>query len=205
MWFGKGITDAQGKALGEAGSQVVTGAGHLIHSTNTEADLKGIALESAPADAMGRELNALEEKMALFGLTLMLPKTGQVTATQAGQDKSENDSALRGWAMILKDCLELALQYTAAWGKLGNKGGSVIVNTDFRAFSGIDSTILTQAMIAGKIPMGLWLREMQRRGTIADDVDETEVLAMLSNEQRNLNLQGLAGAFLRVPSAAAGT
>ena len=205
MWFGKGITDAQGKALGEAGSQVVTGAGHLIHSTNTEADLKGIALESDPADAMGRELNALEEKMALFGLTLMLPKTGQVTATQAGQDKSENDSALRGWAMILKDCLELALQYTAAWGKLGNKGGSVIVNTDFRAFSGIDSTILTQAMIAGKIPMGLWLREMQRRGTIADDVDETEVLAMLSNEQRNLNLQGLAGAFLRVPSAAAGT
>jgi hypothetical protein len=204
MWFGKGITDAEGKALGEADSKVVTGAGRLIHSTNTEADLKGIALESGPADAMRRELDAIEEKMALFGLTLMLPKTGQVTATQAGQDKSENDSALRGWALVLKDCLELALQYTAAWAKLDDSGGTVTVNTDFRAFSGIDSTILTQALVAGKIPMSLWLKEMQRRGTIEDAVDETEVLAMLANEQRNLSLQGLAGTFLRSPATGAG-
>lgn len=197
MWFGKGITDAQGRVLGEEGSQVVTGAGRLIHSTNTEADLKGIALESGPADAMRRELDALEEKMALFGLTLMLPKTGQVTATQAGQDKSENDSALRGWAMILKDCLELALQYTAAWAKLGDKGGSVTVNTDFRAFSGLDMTLLTQAMIAGKFPVEWWMEEAQRRGMVKDDKDAVDLLAVLANEQRNLGLTGLAGTFLR--------
>ncbi len=196
MWFGKGITDAQGRALGEEGSQVVTGAGRLIHSTNTEADLKGIALESGPADAMRRELDALEDKMALFGLTLMLPKTGQVTATQAGQDKSENDSALRGWAMILKDCLELALQYTAQWAKLGDNGGSVTVNTDFRAFSGVDMTLLTQAMIAGKFPVEWWMEEAQRRGMIKDDKDAVDLLAVLGNESRNLSLQGLAGSFL---------
>lgn len=203
IWFGKGITDATGKGPGEGGSQVIVGAGRLIHSMNTEADLKGIALESGPAEAMKAELAALEDKMALFGLTLMLPKGGQITATQAGQDKSENDSALRGWAMVFKDGLELALQYMARWAKLGDKGGTLIVNTDFRAFSGLDVTVLTTAMVAGKIPMGLWLKELQRRGVVEDDVDETEVLAMLTNEVRNTSLGGLSGSFLSKPTPAA--
>ena len=203
MWFAKGVTDSQGRAMGEDGAQVITGAGRIIHSTNTEADLKGIALESGPADAMRSELEKLEDKMALFGLTLMLPKTGQVTATQASQDKSENDSALRGWAMVLKDCLELALQYTAQWAKLGDSGGSVTVNTDFRAFSGLDMQLLTQAMIAGKFPAGWWLEEAQRRGIVKDDKDAVDLVAVMANEQRATGLQGLAGAFLRTPAAGA--
>ncbi len=203
IWFGKGITDATGKGPGEDGSQVVVGAGRLIHSMNTESDLKGIALESGPAEAMKAELAALEDKMALFGLTLMLPKGGQVTATQSASDKSENDSFLRGCVMKFKDGLELALQYMAQWAKLGDKGGTVTVNTDFRAFSGIDMTILTTAMVAGKIPMGLWLKEAQRRGVVEDDVDETEVLAMLTNEARNTNLGGLAGSFLQAKAPGA--
>ena len=205
IWFGKGISDSQGKCAGEEGNQVVIGAGRLIHSTNTEADLKGIALESGPAEAMKAELAALEDKMALFGLTLMLPKGGQITATQSASDKSENDSALRSWAMLFKDGLELGLQYLSQWAGLGDKGGTVVVNTDFRAFSGVELQFLTQAMIAGKIPMGLWLKEAQRRGAVSNDVDETEILAMLTNEARNTSLGGLAGGFLaKAPGVAPG-
>lgn len=204
MWFAKGIVDAQGKAMGEDGNQVITGAGRFIHTTNTEGDLKGIALSSDPAKAMEAELKNIEDRMALFGLTLMLPKGGQVTATQSASDKSENDSALRGWAMILKDCLEVALSYTAQWAKLEAKVLSVTVNTDFRVFSGVELQYLTQAMIAGKIPMGLWLKEAQRRGAVGDDVDETEVMAMLENEMRSGGFAGLAGSILTPKVTAAG-
>lgn len=205
IWFGKGITDAAGKTLGEDGAQVVVGAGRLIHSTNTEADLKGIALESGPAEAMKAELAALEDKMALFGLTLMLPKGGQITATQSASDKSENDSALRGWALLFKDGLELALSYMAQWAKAGDKGGTVTVNTDFRAFSGLDMTLLTQITIAGRFPMEWWLDEAQRRGMVKDDKDAVDLLAVLANEARNTSLGSLAGGFLaKAPGAVQG-
>lgn len=197
LLFGKGLTDAQGKAPGEEDSNFEVGVNRLIHSTNPEADLKVVEHSGKCIEAGRQDLRDLEDQMALFGLTLMLPKGGQVTATQSSSDKSENDSALRGWAMILKDCLETALSYTAQWAKLGDKGGSVTVNTDFRAFSGIDSTVLTQALNAGKIPMGLWLKEMQRRGVVSDEVDETEVMAMLENEMRSSGFAGLAGSILR--------
>jgi hypothetical protein len=197
LLFGKGLTDAAGRAPGEEGSNFEIGVNRLIHSTNPEADLKVVEHSGNCIQAGRDDLHDLEDQMALFGLTLMLPKGGQVTATQSASDKSENDSALRGWAMILKDCLELALSYMAQWAKLGDKGGSVTVNTDFRAFSGLDMQYLTQAMVAGKIPMGLWLNEMQRRGVVGEDVDETEVLAMLENEARSGGFANLAGSILR--------
>jgi hypothetical protein len=197
LLFGKGLTDAQGRAPGEAGSNFEVGINRLIHSTNPEADLKVVEHSGACIESGQNDLQDLEDKMALFGLTLMLPKGGQVTATQAGSDKSENDSALRGWAMILKDCLEQALVFTAQWAKLGDVGGSVTVNTDFRAFSGIDMQVLTQALNAGKIPLSLWLSEAQRRGVVAADVDEVEVAAMLAADQRAGSLNALAGGLLR--------
>jgi hypothetical protein len=202
LLFGKGLTDDQGRPPGAEGSTFEIGVNRLIHSTNPEADLKVVEHSGKCIEAGRQDLKDLEDQMALFGLTLMLPKGGQITATQSASDKSENDSALRGWAMILKDCLELALSYTTQWAKLGDKGGSVTVNTDFRAFSGLDMQFLTQAMIAGKIPMGLWLSEMQRRGVVSEDVDETEVMALLENEARSGGFASLAGSFLnRQPAA----
>jgi hypothetical protein len=196
LLFGKGLTDDQGRPPGGEGSNFEVGVNRLIHSTNPEADLKVVEHSGKCIEAGRQDLKDLEDQMALFGLTLMLPKGVQTTATQSASDKSENDSALRGWAMILKDCLELALSYMAQWSKLGDKGGSVTVNTDFRAFSGVELQYLTQAMIAGKIPMGLWLNEAQRRGAVANDVDETEVLAMLENEARSGGFANLAGSLL---------
>ena len=197
LLFGKGLTDDQGRPPGAEGSNFEIGVNRLIHSTNPDADLKVVEHSGNCIQAGRDDLHDMEDQMAMFGLTLMLPKGVQTTATQSASDKSENDSALRGWAMVLKDCLELALSYMAQWAKLGDKGGSVTVNTDFRAFSGLDMQFLTQAMIAGKIPMGLWLSEMQRRGVIAEDFDETEIMAMLENEARSGGFAGLAGSILR--------
>ncbi len=200
MWFAKGVVDSNGKALGEDGCTVATGAGRIIGSTNPEADLKGIALSNDPAKAMEAELKNIEDRMALFGLTLMLPKGGQVTATQSASDKSENDSALRGWAMILKDCLEVALSYTAQWAKLGDKGGSVTVNTDFRAFSNVDLDSIGKLVIAGKLPVEVYIEEAKRRGTMMDSWDAVEIMSMLENELRaagSANFGALAGGILR--------
>jgi len=74
LWFAKGIQDSDGKLLGEDGSKVIMGAGRIISSSNPESDLKGITLDSDPAESMLNELHNIEDQMALFGLTLMLPK-----------------------------------------------------------------------------------------------------------------------------------
>lgn len=200
IWFGKGIMDSQGACLGEDGCQVVMSAGRIISTSNTEASLEGITLDGAPAEAMLKELRNIEDKIALFGLTLMLPKTGQVTATQAGQDKGENDSALRGWAMLLKDCLELALTYTAKWLKIGDSGGSVAVNTDFKVFAIADLDSIGKLVIAGKLPVEVYIDEAKRRGVMMDSWDAADIMAMLENQLRQAgaaNFGALAEEVLR--------
>jgi hypothetical protein len=197
LLFGKGLTDAGGRAPGEEGSNFEVGVNRLIHSTNPEADLKVVEHSGKCIEAGRQDLKDLEDQMALFGLTLMLPKGGQVTATQSASDKSENDSALRGWAMILKDCLELALSYMAQWAKLGDKGGSVTVNTDFRAFSGIELDSIARLVIAGKLPVEVYVQEAQRRGAMMSSWDPVEIQTMLENEARSGGFASLAGSILR--------
>lgn len=206
LLFGKGLTDAGGRAPGEEGSNFEIGVNRLIHSTNPDADLKVVEHSGKCIEAGRQDLKDLEDQMALFGLTLMLPKGVQTTATQSASDKSENDSALRSWAMILKDCLELALSYMAQWAKLGDKGGSVTVNTDFRAFSGIELDSIARLVIAGKLPVEVYVEEAQRRGAMMQSWDPVEIQSMLENELRSGGFASLSGSILgrTQPAAAPG-
>jgi hypothetical protein len=203
--FGKGITDAQGQSPGEEGSKLEIGANRLVHSTNPEADMKYIEHSGAGIDAGRQDLQDLKDEMSLFGLSLMLPKTGNETATAKAIDAGENDSALRGWAMILKDCLELALSYMAQWSKLGDSGGSVVVNTDFRALNVLELSDIGKMVIAGKLPLEVYVVEAQRRGALMDSWDMVEIQALLEADRRSSStLAGLAGSFLtpKAPAAA---
>lgn len=57
--------------------------------------------------AAGRqELQDLENSMALYGLQLLQPKTGAITATESMRDAEENNSTLKAWALQFQDFLE---------------------------------------------------------------------------------------------------
>lgn len=69
-------------------------------------------------------IRELEQRMALFGFSLLISKSSQRSATEAIQDDVAEKSPLQTAADSLKDALEQALMFTAAFiGK--TSGGSV--------------------------------------------------------------------------------
>ena len=165
-----------------------------------------------PPDAVGvssADLQSLETKMGLYGLQLMMPRSGAVTASQIRREAAESDSALKRWADLFKDCLENALKFTAEW--MGQTDGpSVTVNTEFSyALDDVESNTLLTAVREGIVPKELGFNELKRRGLVQTDLDFREAMAMMENECRAnpaLGAQAAASALLgqtRAPGQAA--
>ncbi len=137
LWFGKLLP------VDDTGT-VIFGPNRLIHANDPEADLKTVE-HSGRAIEAGRQ--DLEKQMAMFGLTYLMPKTGNQTATERAIDSSENNSALLGWALIFQDAVNLALDYTGKYcGHDEGSNGSVVINTSFKdALSDQDYRILIES------------------------------------------------------------
>lgn len=133
---------------------------------------------SAESVTVGRtELEALEQQMIQTGAELLVATPGQRTATEASNDAEANKSSLQRIVENFEDALDLALQYTADWQKVGS-GGAVSLFKDFAAATLTDASaqlVVTMGQ-AGQITKETVLKEMQRRGVLSPDLDvETEV------------------------------
>jgi hypothetical protein len=188
--FGKKITDANKL------SQIELGPNRMIHSDSVESDLKYVEHQGASIEAGHANLVDLETKMALFGLQLLMPNTGNVTATERALSSGESDSTLRGWALEFNDFVEQTLLYTAMY--LGSKfGGTSEVNTDFRWMQTMDAEVLLRAAQFRILPKQLVFEELRRRGILNSDWDWVEIVDMFDKENMvgspmNINLPGLS-------------
>lgn len=95
-------------------------------------DAKYLEPQGSSLEATEKELQSIERRMAILGLSMLMSDKGHTpeTATSKRIDKSESDSQLATAARALQDGLEEALRLHAKWLGLPD-GGSVIVNTDF--------------------------------------------------------------------------
>jgi hypothetical protein len=101
---------------------IILGPFTVCKSTNENAKFFYAEHTGAALSAARQDLQDLKEDMALHGLRMLMPKTGQsATATAEAITESKTTSQLQIAMLRLKDCLELALDYTARW--LGKGGG----------------------------------------------------------------------------------
>ena len=173
-----------GKMIADDPTKIVIGPRRMIHSNHEDASLVFVE-HSGQAIGAGRDdLDDLEQRMALWGLQLLMPKTGRITATEKALSSSENDCTLKTYALQFKDSLETALGHTAKWLKL-EKGGSVVVNTEFRLLTTADADILIKSKMAGILPRRTVLQEFLRRGIISEDSDIDQIHELLMEEGDN--------------------
>ena len=118
------------------------------------------------------DLKDMELRMTALGLQLMLPKTGNTTATGEAIDSAKSHTPLAQMANNLKEALEKALDYMAQYMGLDD-GGSVGVNTDFGVslLGQADLTFLLNAVNTGQISRDTFLREAVRRNVLMDGLD----------------------------------
>ena len=192
--FGKCLSHEDGFILPAA-----PGVG--LHSSDPGADIK--AVNVIPTDAVtssAADLQALETKMGLYGLQLMMPRSGNVTASQIRRESAESDSALQRWAGAFQDTLENALRFTALW--LGEKDGPAItVNSDFDdMLDDVEANVIMLAVDKGIISKQLAFETLKRRGLISTDQEWEEMKAQVENDQRTvqpvLGAQAAASALL---------
>ncbi len=169
----------------EAG-RVKFGANKLIHSNSPEADLKIVEHSGAGIEAGRNDLKDLELAMAIFGLTMLLPKVSGVTATENSIEKGEGDSALLTWVRIMGSALQTLYAHTCAWITVDPAGSpGFIPYTEFNSsFNGADAALLLEGYKAGLIPQELVITEWKERGVIIQDIDMLEIKRMVEEDAR---------------------
>jgi len=175
IYFGKGI---------EAKDGLVIGPNRFILSDEPDSDLK-VVEHSGEAIGAGRvDIRDIETQMALFGLTVMMPKTGSGTATERAIDSSENDSSLKAMALSFEDGLNEAVQVTADYLKIDKeKAGMVFINTEFQSYlMSAEAQILIDAKDKRILPRSVVIEEFMRRGIIREDSDPIEIERLLEKE-----------------------
>lgn len=173
-----------GKMLGKI-DKVAVGASRMLNSDNEKGDLKYVEHTGAAIAAGRLDLEDLKSEMGLFGLQLMVPKTGDVTATQAALESSESDSTLKSWALMFQDTLNTALSYMGEY--IGVEYDEVAtVNTEYRnLLQEFTPKELLEAAREGILAKQVVFVEFKRRGLVVEDMEWEENLSLLEDEGRS--------------------
>ncbi|MEX0803328.1 MAG: DUF4055 domain-containing protein [Candidatus Binatia bacterium] len=175
--FGAGIDDTESWAIG---------ANRMVTSTNPEAKLEYVEHSGAAIESGRQDLKDLEFQMQVLGLELLVPKPGGQTATGAAIDQAKMNAPLSMMANALKDALEQAFGFMAMFVGLSRDqgGGSLTVNTDFGVSlrDAQDVVALLDAVKSQIISRETFIKEMQRRGVLADDMMTDEEIGRIAAE-----------------------
>ncbi|MCZ4331092.1 DUF4055 domain-containing protein [Castellaniella denitrificans] len=137
-------------------------------------DLKFVEHGGAAIAAGRQSLQDLEDQMIQTGAELLVAKPGQRSATEANNDAEANKSELQRITEAFEDSLDQCLQFMADW--VGEaQGGHVSLFKDFGAATLTDASaqLILSMQQAGLISKETAIREQQRRGMLAPDLDPT--------------------------------
>mgnify|MGYP000103934786 CR=1 FL=1 len=163
VWFGRRL-GTRNTQTGEM--KIVFGAGILCNADDDNAMLQSLGIDAGSVAAGRQELQDLENSMALYGLQLLQPKTGAITATESLRDAEENNSTLKAWALQFQDFLENCMRLVAKWWGQDD-GPSVKVNTDFA--NAMDASFLLEMFRAQVISAQTFLELVKNMGILPDD------------------------------------
>jgi len=122
-------------------------------------------------------LEDLKEEMRQAGAELLVIQQAQITATQVNTESSVGMCALQRIVQSTEDALDMALQFCAEFMNLP-EGGNVTIFNDFAAanMNEASAQLLFSMRQAGDLSKETLLKEVQRRGILAADVDVEEEL-----------------------------
>jgi hypothetical protein len=171
-----------------ADQKVTIGPNNFLTTENADGkwyyvEHTGAAIKSGQVD-----LQSLEDQMASYGAEYLRKKPGDETATAAALDSAEATSYLESTVKGFKDCVELAMQYTADWLKLGeDEGGSVEIKmeSEIQDADAPELDTLNKARVAKDISRVAYLQELKRRGILSEDYDIEDDQDILDNEAKD--------------------
>lgn len=177
-----------GKMLSHEGGDITFGPNCLVHAGDPSADLKSVGVDVNSVNASQSDIEKIESEMAMYGLRLLMPHTGKVTATQHILENAESMSSLKLWAKVFKDVIERAMEFTARWENLDVADStSVVLADDFVSiFDSSITTAIIESVKADIVPKEMAFGALQVLLPIRDSVDWPEAKGMLDSDKEDL-------------------
>lgn len=194
-WLMKDVRDNWKYVTGDHLPEEIPAGPGILTSFPSGCTVGSVGNDAASVAASSSELKDIEGQMALFGLQLLMPRTGDVTATEKALSSAESDSTLKGWAIELKDALEQAMVFMGVFMGGNGQAPSLVVNTEFRPAVMDDALVLqglSDDVKSGFISRETYLAEKKRRGIFADDFDLEQENGRITKEQRAGTFSGAA-------------
>lgn len=160
------------------------GANTLIKQ-GTDATLEYVEHTGASIESGEKDLQHLEDQMAIAAMEPLVPKTGNQTATAKAIETAEATSALQDIAQGLKDSVEQLLVVTGAYLNIGpEQAGEVVVNADFKMNLGDVATLgaLYNARSLGDISREAYLANLQKFKVLDSDYNAEEDKLLIDQE-----------------------
>jgi len=172
------------------------GVATMVTSDSKDASMNYIEHTGAAIEAGRNDLKDLEAQMALYGLQQLIPRVGNMTATEKSITSQEASSSLSTWALNLQSVLQQAFEIACLLMDIDFPKKGVIVNTDF-LFGVADYETLTLILKSheqGVLSAEGCFEEIRRRGVFDEHRDWEEESEMIEiDKQKNADLMKLAG------------
>jgi len=195
IMFGKGLSSGADPEGAEGTKEVTVSPNSLVHTDNPDGDLRYVE-HSGSAIAAGRtHQQDLLEQMEAFSMQLLIPRSGNITATASAIDAAAANSDLQRMANELETALEQSIKYMAMLGNIDpDTAGSVEFFTDFNIAVGSveEADLLLRMAGAGKLSTRTLLEEIKRRGLLAEQFDP-EAEAEKARSDAGDTLEGMFG------------
>jgi hypothetical protein len=131
------------------------------------------------------ELQRIEERMRVLAAEPLVERSGVPTATGRVIDEVKNQSSAQAWVRGLENALVDAFDMAATWAKVELPSGfAVSIFSDFNLAikSADDLKVLSADAARGGLDKETYLREIKRRGLLAEATDIDEVLERIESE-----------------------
>ncbi len=177
-------------------NQMPVGTAAMITSTDESAKLEYVEITGKAIESGRDELKDFEAQMALYGLQQLIPRSGNMTATEKAITSSESNSSLSTWATEFESCLQHALEIMAMFGGAEFPADSVSVNKEFMI--GIADPQEIQALLnaqdQGIISAQACFTELRRRGVLDEHISWGDMEADIEKEkQEAIEMASLSG------------
>lgn len=171
---------------GNSSNKLETTGWYIVRYVNAGGDVKYSESSGNGLAYYEKELAALDQRMATFGLTLLArPDQAAKTATEVNSSDLKTDSPLMSAATSLRDSLEACFGIMADYIKLGS-GGSVslpVLEAEATPLTAQELQALEQAVAGGTLDRQTFLEIFKERGPAPENFDIEQVLARLKEAE----------------------
>ncbi len=187
LYFGKKLGDLAVLPMGRS----------LINSDDDNADLKTVEMNGSSIDAGRLDLKETEAQMALYGLQQLVPRTGNMTATEKALTSAESSSSLGTWATEFQAVLNKAFEIAGLFMGIEWMDNGLAVNHEFQ-FGIADPEMLRvilESYEKGILSAQACFSEFRRRGVFEEHLSWDDMEADLEQEKRDsIEMARLSGA-----------